>query len=80
MRKVRVPVTATRRRADRDEDCIRPRHGLGQLLHYGRELNAMEQVIGVMLVIVVIGLAADKALFAPWERFLHARWGTGARN
>lgn len=52
--------------------------GLGQLLHYGRELNAMEQVIGVMLVIVVIGLAADKALFAPWERFLHARWGTGA--
>lgn len=52
--------------------------GLGQLLHYGRELNAMEQVIGIMLVIVVIGLAADKALFAPWERFLHARWGTGA--
>src|SRR5262249_60380052 len=33
--------------------------GLGHLLHYGRELNAMEQVIGVMLVIVVIGLLAD---------------------
>ena len=27
--------------------------GLGHLLHYGRELNAMDQVIGVMLVIVV---------------------------
>jgi NitT/TauT family transport system permease protein len=53
--------------------------GLGQLLHYGRELNAMEQVIGIMLVIVVIGLLADKALFAPWERFLHRRWGTGAK-
>ena len=53
--------------------------GLGHLLHYGRELNAMDQVIGIMLVIVVIGLLADKALFAPWERFLHRRWGTGKR-
>ena len=54
--------------------------GLGQLLHYGRELNAMEQVIAVMLVIVLIGLMADKALFAPWERFLHRRWGTGTKT
>ncbi len=50
--------------------------GLGQLLHYGRELNAMDQVIAIMLVIVVIGLLADKTLFAPAERFLHRRWGT----
>ena len=50
--------------------------GLGHLLHYGRELNAMDQVLGVMLVIVLIGLMADKILFAPWERFLHRRWGT----
>jgi NitT/TauT family transport system permease protein len=50
--------------------------GLGQLLHYGRELNAMEQVIAIMLVIVVIGLLADKILFSPIERFLHRRWGT----
>jgi NitT/TauT family transport system permease protein len=53
--------------------------GLGHLLHYGRELNAMDQVIGVMLVIVAIGLVADRILFSPWERFLHERWGTGAR-
>lgn len=53
--------------------------GLGHLLHYGRELNAMDQVIGVMFVIVAIGLLADKILFAPWERFLHRRWGTGRR-
>lgn len=53
--------------------------GLGQLLHYGRELNAMDQVIAIMLVIVLIGLIADKALFAPWERWLHRRWGTGSR-
>lgn len=54
--------------------------GLGQLLHYGRELNAMDQVIAVMLVIVGIGLLADKVLFAPWERFLHRRWGTGTKQ
>lgn len=52
--------------------------GLGQLLHYGRELSAMDQVIGIMLVIVVIGLVADKILFSPAERFLHRRWGTSS--
>jgi NitT/TauT family transport system permease protein len=50
--------------------------GLGQLLHYGRELSAMDQVIGIMVVIVVIGLLADKIFFSPMERFLHRRWGT----
>jgi NitT/TauT family transport system permease protein len=50
--------------------------GLGHLLNYGRDLQAMDQVIGVMLVIVLIGLLADKILFSPWERFLHRRWGT----
>jgi NitT/TauT family transport system permease protein len=50
--------------------------GLGQLLHYGRELSAMDQVIGIMVVIVVIGLLADKIFFSPIEKFLHRRWGT----
>jgi NitT/TauT family transport system permease protein len=50
--------------------------GLGHLLHYGRELQAMDQVVGIMIVIIVIGLLADKVLFSPWERFLHRRWGT----
>ena len=49
--------------------------GLGHLLHYGRELNAMEQVIGIMLLIVGIGLLVDRLLFLPWERFMHRRWG-----
>ena len=53
--------------------------GLGHLLHYGRELLAMDQVIGVMIVVVVIGLLADRVLFGPWERFLHRRWGTGVK-
>ena len=43
--------------------------GLGHLLHYGRELNAMDQVIGVMLVIVVIGLLADKFCSRPGNAF-----------
>jgi NitT/TauT family transport system permease protein len=50
--------------------------GLGHLLHYGRELHAMDAVIGIMLVIIVIGLLADKILFSPFERFMHRRWGT----
>src|SRR6186713_3581664 len=52
--------------------------GLGQLLHFGREQQAMEQVIGVMIIIVVIGLLADKIFFSPIEQFLHRRWGTGS--
>jgi NitT/TauT family transport system permease protein len=48
--------------------------GLGQLHHYGA--GAMDQVIAIMLVIVVIGLLADKIFFSPIERFLHHRWGT----
>jgi len=51
--------------------------GLGQLLENGRDLTAMDQVVGIMIVIILIGLLADKILFSPWERFLHHRWGTG---
>ena len=49
--------------------------GLGHLLHYGRELQAMDQVAAIMLVILIVGFLADKALFSPWERFLRKRWG-----
>lgn len=49
--------------------------GIGQLLHYGRENMDMSQVIGIMIVVVVIGLLADKILFSPWERMLRKRWG-----
>ncbi len=43
--------------------------GLGQLLHYGRELQAMDQVIGAMVVIVVIGLLAIAACSRRGKRF-----------
>ena len=51
--------------------------GLGTLLDNGRSLGAMDQVVGIIVVIIVIGLLADKILFSPWESFLHRRWGTG---
>jgi len=51
--------------------------GLGQLLENGRNLHQMEQVVGVMLTIVIVGLLADKIFFSPIERLLHRRWGTG---
>lgn len=49
--------------------------GVGQLLHYGRENMDMSQVIGIMIIVVAIGLLADKILFSPWERMLRKRWG-----
>ncbi|HEY4722790.1 MAG TPA: ABC transporter permease [Anaerolineae bacterium] len=49
--------------------------GLGQLLTMGRELNDMSQVISVMLVIIVLGLLADRVLFTPLERQIRERWG-----
>lgn len=51
--------------------------GLGHLLHYGRELHAMDQVLGIMIIIILIGLGADKIIFLPWENFLRKRWGAG---
>lgn len=51
--------------------------GLGQLLQNGRDLHQMDQVLGVMLAIILLGLLVDKLLFSPVERFLHRRWGTG---
>ncbi len=50
--------------------------GLGHLLHYARELHAMEAVVGIMIVIVLIGVIIDKICFCPLENFLHRRWGT----
>ena len=50
--------------------------GLGNLLHFGRELHAMEAVIGVMFVIMAIGLLIDQLIFSPLENSLHQRWGT----
>jgi NitT/TauT family transport system permease protein len=49
--------------------------GLGHLLQVGRDFNDMEQVMGIMVVIIAIGFGADKLIFSPWEVFLRRRWG-----
>lgn len=54
-------------------------YGLGHLLHYGRVIHAMDQVLGVMLVVVGVGLLVDRVLFLPVERYLRRRWGIEAR-
>lgn len=49
--------------------------GLGQLLMVGRELNDMSQVVGVMFIIIAIGVAVDRGVFAPIELRIRAKWG-----
>ncbi len=52
-------------------------HGLGYLLHAGREFADVAQVVAVMAMMVMVGMAADRLLFAPMEKRVHARFGLG---
>jgi len=53
--------------------------GLGQLLDTGRQLSDMSLVLAVILVILVVGIGIDVALFSPLERRVLRRRGlTGA--
>ena len=49
--------------------------GLGFLLYAGRSLNDVSQVIAVMLVIMIIGLAIDGFVFKKLENKVMSRWG-----
>lgn len=55
-------------------------HGLGYLLSVGQENSLVAQVVAVMIVMVVIGMLADRLAFAPLERRVHTRFGLGAVN
>lgn len=48
---------------------------LGNLLETGRDLLDSAQVISVMLLIIIIGVAIDTLIFGPLERMTRARWG-----
>ena len=53
-----------------------PRHGLGFVLQVGREVNGdVAQVIAVMAVMVIIGIAADRFGFGVLERKISRRFG-----
>jgi NitT/TauT family transport system permease protein len=50
-------------------------HGLGYLLHQGREFADIAQIIAMMFVIVIIGVLVDRWAFAPLERRVHGHFG-----
>ena len=49
--------------------------GLGSLLNAGRELLRMDQVMGVMAVVMIVGLLADLIFFSPIESWLRRSRG-----
>jgi NitT/TauT family transport system permease protein len=49
--------------------------GLGQLLQHGRARADVGEVVCIMIVMVTIGVAVDRLVFAPAERRVHARFG-----
>ncbi len=53
--------------------------GLGQTLMYGRDMNDMSLVVAVMVVLVVIGVVADRLLFTRLESGVRRRWGLASR-
>jgi NitT/TauT family transport system permease protein len=53
-------------------------HGLGFLLMSGEDNSEISQVVAVMIVMVIIGMLADRFAFAPLERRVHTRFGLGA--
>ena len=51
------------------------RHGLGYLLHTGREFGDVAQVIAVMIVMVAVGMLADRLVFMRVQQKINARFG-----
>jgi len=49
--------------------------GLGFLLNVGRQLNDVSQVIAIMVVIMMIGMAVDGFIFKKIENKVMSRWG-----
>ncbi len=49
--------------------------GLGQLLHYGREMQSMDQVISIIIILIFLGLLIDRYIFLPIEKSIEKRWG-----
>ena len=56
-------------------ELIKSSIGLGFLLHMGRELNDVSQVIGIMLVTIFIGLLVDRFVFGKIEHRIRRQWG-----
>jgi len=53
------------------------KRGIGFLLFNGENNSDIAQVVAVMIVMVVIGMVADRLVFAPLERRVQVRFGLG---
>ena len=51
------------------------RHGLGFLLETGRDFSDVQQVVAVMIVMIVIGMLADRWVFAKLQARVQRRFG-----
>ena len=51
------------------------RHGIGFLLEMGRSFSDPAQVVGVMIIMVMVGMAVDRWVFAKLQKRVHARFG-----
>jgi NitT/TauT family transport system permease protein len=51
------------------------RHGLGYLLQTGRDFNDVAQVLAIMIMMVVLGMLADRLAFAKLEQRVYHRFG-----
>jgi NitT/TauT family transport system permease protein len=56
-------------------EMISATKGLGQVLMVGRDLADISQVMAIMLVIVVLGVAVDKIIFGRIELNIRQKWG-----
>jgi NitT/TauT family transport system permease protein len=54
--------------------------GVGYLLYQGREFADVAQVVAVMVVMIGVGMLADRLAFGPIERRVHARFGLVAAH
>lgn len=50
-------------------------HGLGYLLHQGREVADVAQVVALMIVMVTLATLLDRFVFVRLEQRVHARFG-----
>jgi NitT/TauT family transport system permease protein len=55
----------------------RNHQGLGFLLQTGRDFSDLAQVIAIMIVMVLIGMLADRWVFAKIQTVVQARFGLG---
>jgi NitT/TauT family transport system permease protein len=52
-------------------------HGLGFLLETGRSIGGPKDVVAVMIVMILIGMFADRWVFARLQQSVNARFGLG---